>query len=156
MVQYAAWLKAVPAADSDVLVGKALDAVGLQDRAAERVRALSGGMRQRLLIATALVADPSVVILDEPTVGLDPEQRAIFRRLVRELGKSKAVLLATHLLEDVADLADRCVVIDAGRSLLTGSVGELVHEHGRGEASVGRPDGSAIETAYLACLGAAR
>ncbi|NGO70156.1 ATP-binding cassette domain-containing protein [Streptomyces boncukensis] len=95
-------------------VRRVLAAVGLRDERGKRLKALSGGMRQRVALAAALVGDPRVLILDEPTVGLDPEQRLRFRELIADLGVGRTVLLSTHQTEDVAALCRRVVVLDRG------------------------------------------
>jgi ABC-2 type transport system ATP-binding protein len=106
-------------------VRRVLDEVGLADRAKTRVRKLSGGMRQRLGLAQALLGDPALVILDEPTVGLDPEQRMLFRALISRLGERRTVLLSTHQTEDVGALCERIVVMSAGRVVFEGTPREL-------------------------------
>ena len=107
-------------------VRRVLDAVGLADVGGKRIRALSGGMRRRLALAQALVGDPALVVLDEPTAGLDPEQRMRFRDLVSRLGEGRTVVLSTHQTEDVAALCEQVVVVDRGRTLFSGAVSELV------------------------------
>lgn len=102
-------------------VRRVLTEVGLQDRARTKVRKLSGGMRQRLALAQALLGEPGLVILDEPTVGLDPEQRMVFRALISRLGRTRVVLLSTHQTEDVSALCERVVVLRAGRSVFDGT-----------------------------------
>ena len=82
-------------------------------------------MRQRLALAQALLGEPDLLILDEPTVGLDPEQRMIFRALVSRLGESRTVVLSTHQTEDVAALCGRVVVMRDGRAVFDGTPGEL-------------------------------
>ncbi|WP_052852787.1 ABC transporter ATP-binding protein [Streptomyces avicenniae] len=101
-------------------VRRVLETVGLGEVRGRRIRALSGGMRQRVALAAALVGDPAFLVLDEPTVGLDPEKRMRFRELTAEAGESRTVLLSTHQTEDVAMLCHRVVVIDAGRVLFDG------------------------------------
>ena len=107
-------------------VRRVLGLVGLGDQAATKVRALSGGMRRRLGLAQALLGDPDLLILDEPTVGLDPQQRIRFRDLVAEAGRGRTVLLSTHQTEDVAAVCSDVVVVDRGRTVFAGSVDELV------------------------------
>ncbi|MBA2446155.1 MAG: ABC transporter ATP-binding protein [Nocardioidaceae bacterium] len=107
-------------------VRRVLDLVGLSDVAGKKVRALSGGMRQRLGLAQALLGRPELLILDEPTVGLDPEQRMRFRDLVSEAGHGRTVILSTHQTEDVAAVCSQVVVVHHGRALFTGGVAELV------------------------------
>lgn len=107
-------------------VRRVLELVGLQDVAGKKVRALSGGMRRRLGLAQALLGQPELLVLDEPTAGLDPEQRLRFRDLMSQAGEQRAVLLSTHQTEDVAALCSCVVVVDRGRTLFTGTVPELV------------------------------
>jgi ABC-2 type transport system ATP-binding protein len=106
-------------------VRRVLDLVGLSDVATKKVRALSGGMRQRLGLAQALLGRPEVLVLDEPTVGLDPEQRMRFRDLVSETGRGRTVILSTHQTEDVAAVCSEVVVVKEGRALFTGTPDEL-------------------------------
>ena len=101
-------------------VRRVLDAVGLDDRRRARIRTLSGGMRQRVALAAALVGDPELLILDEPTVGLDPQQRMRFRELFAELGEGRVVLLSTHQTEDVMSLCRDVIVIDHGHVRFSG------------------------------------
>ena len=97
-------------------VAAALTLVGLADRAKEKPSAFSGGMKRRLNIAAALVHDPDVLILDEPTVGVDPQSRnAIFDNLEALRGRGKAILYTTHYMEEAERLCDRIVIIDHGR-----------------------------------------
>ncbi len=107
-------------------VHRVLQLVGLGDRATMKLRALSGGQRRRAALAQAFLGQPAVLILDEPTTGLDPEQRASMRSVLSGIGQQATVLLATHQTEDVAALCDRVVVISAGRVRFDGPVVELV------------------------------
>ncbi|MGW8985954.1 ABC transporter ATP-binding protein [Streptomyces parvus] len=95
-------------------VRRVLDAVGLSEHRGKRIRMLSGGMKQRVALAAALVGEPELLVLDEPTVGLDPEQRLRFRELIADIGEGRTVLLSTHQTEDVAALCRRVVVLDHG------------------------------------------
>ncbi len=106
-------------------VRRVLDLVGLGDVATTKVRALSGGMRQRLGLAQALLGHPELLVLDEPTVGLDPEQRMRFRDLVSDAGRGRTVILSTHQTEDVAAVCSEVVVVTGGRSVFTGTPTEL-------------------------------
>lgn len=106
-------------------VRQALASVGLEDIAKRKIRTLSGGMARRVGIAQALVADPGLLLLDEPTAGLDPEQRARFRELVANVGDHRQVLLSTHLVEDVAAICTTVVVLWEGRVLFCGAPAEL-------------------------------
>jgi ABC-2 type transport system ATP-binding protein len=106
-------------------VRRVLDVVGLGDRAHQRLRALSGGMRRRVGLAQALLGRPDLLVLDEPTVGLDPEQRLRFREVLAGLSPSTCVLLSTHLTEDVSALCPRVVVLDRGSVLFEGATAGL-------------------------------
>jgi ABC-2 type transport system ATP-binding protein len=106
-------------------VRRVLDAVGLGDQAHQRIRALSGGMRRRVGLAQALLGRPRLLVLDEPTAGLDPEQRLRFREVLAGLPASTCVVLSTHLTEDVAALCPRVVVLDSGRVLFEGETAGL-------------------------------
>jgi ABC-2 type transport system ATP-binding protein len=106
-------------------VARVLDAVGLGDRAHQRIRSLSGGMRRRVGLAQALLGRPRLLVLDEPTVGLDPEQRLRFREILGGLPPETTVLLSTHLTEDVTALCPRVVVLDRGGVRFDGPTADL-------------------------------
>jgi ABC-type multidrug transport system ATPase subunit len=97
------------------LAGELLDRVNLTFAAKRKVKTYSGGMRQRLGLAQAIAGDPRLIIVDEPTAGLDPEERLRFYRLLAELAENRIVLLSTHIVEDVAVLCSRFAVIREGR-----------------------------------------
>jgi ABC-2 type transport system ATP-binding protein len=107
-------------------VRRVLEAVGLADRATVRIKRLSGGQRRRVGLAQALLGDPRLVVLDEPTTGLDPAQRADLRRTLSTLGHRSTVLLSTHQTEDVAALCERVVVLAGGTVRFDGAVTDLV------------------------------
>ncbi|MGR4850332.1 ABC transporter ATP-binding protein [Streptomyces sp. LARHCF252] len=106
-------------------VRRVLEAVGLADVRGKRIRKLSGGMRQRVALGAALVGDPGFLVLDEPTVGLDPEQRMRFREFIAGAGEGRTVLLSTHQTEDVAMLCHRVLVMAGGRVRFEGTPAEL-------------------------------
>jgi len=104
---------------------RVLELVALGDVSQRKVKALSGGMRRRLALAQALLGDPRVLVLDEPTAGLDPEQRLRFRELVSDLAHDRVVLLSTHQTEDVAALCRSVLVLNNGSTLFEGTPREL-------------------------------
>ncbi len=125
-------------------VRRVLALVGLESVATTKVSKLSGGMRRRLGLAQALLGAPELLLLDEPTTGLDPEQRAAFRALMLEVGRNATLVVSTHQTEDVAAVCDRVMVLDGGRSVFDGPVPEFV-VHARGRVWVDdSPDGTAL------------
>ncbi len=107
-------------------VRRVLTLVGLESRSGTKIKALSGGMRRRVALAQALLGDPDLLVLDEPTAGLDPEQRLRFREIVSERAEDRTVVLSTHQTEDVAALCPRVVVMLDGRALFDGTPAELI------------------------------
>jgi ABC-type multidrug transport system ATPase subunit len=122
---YMAWLRGFPRRARPGLVEEALSATDLSDRAREKVGALSGGMHRRLLLAQALLGDPELLLLDEPTAGLDPEQRIRVRRLVDGAALARTTVVSSHLMSDLVGLADRILMLDEGRVVFDGTVDEL-------------------------------
>jgi ABC-2 type transport system ATP-binding protein len=114
-------------ARSDV-VEALLRRTNLWDVRHKRVGTFSGGMRQRLGVAIALLGDPKLIIVDEPTAGLDPEERVRFLNLLGEIGESSAVILSTHIVEDVEELCSSLAIIDRGEILLTATPSEAIRE----------------------------
>jgi lipooligosaccharide transport system ATP-binding protein len=107
-----------------------LDFVQLTEKAESKVEQLSGGMKRRLLIARALINDPEIVVLDEPTTGLDPQARhLVWDRLRALTAEGKTLLLTTHYMEEAARLCDRLVIMEGGLIIAEGAPGELVEEH---------------------------
>ena len=107
-----------------------LDFGGLAGRASSRIQTLAGGMRRRLMLARALVNDPEVVFMDEPTTGLDPQARhVIWDRLKQLLGRGKTIVLTTHFMEEAERLCDRIAIMDRGRFIAEGSPRELILRH---------------------------
>jgi ABC-2 type transport system ATP-binding protein len=109
----------------------ALDFVGLADRADDRVMTYSGGMKRRLNLAAGLVHDPELILLDEPTVGVDPHSRnQIFDNILALKRLGRTLIYTTHYMEEAERLCDRVAVIDRGKLLALGTVGELLTAHG--------------------------
>jgi len=110
-------------------IAEALDLVGLSDRAKDKVGTFSGGMKRRLNLAAALLHDPQILLLDEPTVGVDPQSRnAIFDNLETLKKRGKTLVYTTHYMEEAERLCDRIAVIDSGRVIATGTKDELVRD----------------------------
>ena len=117
---YMAALKGIPRNEAEIRSEELLETVGLADVSQKRVRTYSGGMKQRLGIAQALLNRPQVLILDEPTAGLDPMERVRFRELIGEIGKRSIVLLSTHIVSDVEHIADHILMMKNGQLLWQG------------------------------------
>ena len=146
-VEYMAWLKEMPKTAIPDAVQRAIERVDLTAKAGTRMKTLSGGMLRRAGIAQAIVNDPAVLLLDEPTVGLDPEQRLDFRGLLRDLGVDGCVLVSTHLVEDVAAACTDVVIINEGRLVHQGTADDLAAQGGEGDAG-----DSPTERGYSALL----
>ncbi|GAA1288295.1 ABC transporter ATP-binding protein [Planotetraspora silvatica] len=141
-VDYIAILKEIVDGRHDE-VRRVLHAVGLDDHRGKKIKALSGGMRQRVGLAATLLDDPALVILDEPTVGLDPEQRLRFRELIAHIGEGRTVLLSTHQTEDVSTVCQRVIVMNQGRIRFEGEPSALAAvAMGRVWTSRARADGA--------------
>jgi ABC-2 type transport system ATP-binding protein len=106
-------------------VKRVMQSVGLRDVEDRKIKALSGGMRRRVALAQALLGTPELLILDEPTAGLDPEQRLRFRETMSHLGEDRSILLSTHQTEDVAALCPHVIVMNHGTALFSGTPREL-------------------------------
>jgi ABC-2 type transport system ATP-binding protein len=150
-VEYFAWLKEMPSSAVPLAVDRAIERVGLTDRADDKLKKLSGGMLRRVGIAQAIVNDPDVLLLDEPTAGLDPEQRVNFRELLRAIGVDACVLVSTHLVEDVTAACTHVTLIDEGQAVFRGTPDDLIAA-GEGTSGGDTP----IERGYTAALRAVR
>lgn len=113
-------------------VEKAIETCFLQSVATQSIDTLSKGYRHRTCLAQALLHDPDVLILDEPTDGLDPNQKHEVRQLIRRLGKDKAILFSTHILEEVEAACTRAVIVDRGKIVVDGTPTELIEKSGTG------------------------
>jgi len=150
-VEYFALLKEMPPARIPAAVAAAVEKVELGGKTKAKLRTLSGGMLRRAGIAQAIVNEPELLLLDEPTAGLDPEQRVAFRALLRDLGRSATVIVSTHLVEDVGAACAQVALMDQGRIVFLGTPDDLSARgtgHGIGDAP--------LERGYSAVLAAAR
>ena len=124
-LDFVAEAKDVPRAERKREVNRVMEACGLEKVADRIIGHLSKGYRQRVGIAQALIHKPQVLILDEPTIGLDPEQVVEIRKLIRGLGVERTVILSTHILSEVSSVCDRVIIINQGRILASESLAEL-------------------------------
>ena len=151
-VEYFALLKEVPPARVHQAVAAAVEQVGLGEKAKAKLRTLSGGMLRRVAIAQAIVNEPELLLLDEPTAGLDPEQRVAFRVLLREFGQRATVIVSTHLVEDVGAACTQVALMDQGKIVFQGTPDELT---ARGVGTTAAGD-APLERGYSAVLAQAR
>ncbi|AYY13760.1 ATP-binding cassette domain-containing protein [Actinobacteria bacterium YIM 96077] len=154
-IGYAAWLSGVTGGEFATRMSAVLEELELQDLRRRRVRTLSGGQRQRVALATGIVHDPHVLLLDEPTAGLDPGQRLKVRHTIQQIGSTRAVLMSTHMAEDVQYVADTVGVLVEGTIRYDGPLDGLVSGAHSSPRSPG--PGSDFEKAYeslIASLGA--
>ena len=123
---YIAELKEIPRREIRAEVDRVLDMTGMSEVRHHRIRSFSGGMKQRVLLAQALLGDPKVLILDEPTAGLDPKERARLRDHIYHLAQDRIVLLATHIVSDIEAIADSVLLLKDGKLLRSGTPEELI------------------------------
>jgi ABC-2 type transport system ATP-binding protein len=150
-VEYFALLKEMPRAQIPPAVAAAVEMVELGAKSKAKLRTLSGGELRRAGIAQAIVNKPELLLLDEPTAGLDPEQRVTFRALLRDLGRRSTVIVSTHLVEDVGAACAQVALMDQGRIVFHGTPADLSARgdgHGIGD--------SPLERGYSAVLSVAR
>ena len=118
---YMAALKGLPKHSAKRRANELLELVGLQEMGRKKIKTFSGGMKQRLGIAQALLNNPKMLILDEPTAGLDPKERVRFRNLIGQLGKDSIVLLSTHIVSDIEHIADEVLMMKDGNLIYHGT-----------------------------------
>ena len=140
-LRYMAQIKEIKQADEQI--EQLLDVVNLGEDAHKKVGGFSGGMRQRVLLAQALLGDPKILILDEPTAGLDPRERLRLRHYISDLAQDRIVFLTTHIVSDIESIADDVLLMKQG---------ELVR-HGAPEVLIASCGGKDLEDVYMAYLG---
>ena len=142
-LRYMAQIKEIPKKRADEQIEQLLDVVNLREDAHKKVGGFSGGMRQRVLLAQALLGDPKILILDEPTAGLDPRERLRLRQYIADLAQNRIVFLTTHIVSDIESIAGDVLLMKQG---------ELV-KHGAPEALIASCGGKDLEDVYMAYLG---
>ena len=127
-LNYMAALKALPEEYAHDRIDELLETVGLSHEKKNKLKTFSGGMLSRVGIAQALLNDPEILVLDEPTSGLDPGERVRFRNIISSLGKNRLVLLSTHIVSDVAYIADQIIIMKGGQVIHTGNEAQILQD----------------------------
>lgn len=139
----------------DRTAGFALEACDLASVSRRLIGQLSKGFRQRTGLAASLMGNPSLLVLDEPTVGLDPRQLRDFRRLIRQLAETRTVLLSSHIMQEIEAVADHIVILNGGRKLAEGSIDDLRHGvHGRSCIRIAAPADAVSKSRLVAAVAA--
>lgn len=146
LLTYAAWWHRVPKAQRSPRVREAARALDVEDVLHERVGALSGGYFRRVMVAQSMVHEPELLVLDEPSVGLDPRQRVRLREQIGEISRNRLVVLATHLVEDVEEIATHVTILSAGEVVVDTAMEDVLPSD-----AAGRRGG--LERLYLATVG---
>lgn len=125
-LKYMAEIKGIKKKETQKQIGELLEVVNLCNVADKKIGGFSGGMRQRVMLAQALLGKPEILIMDEPTVGLDPKERIAFRNYVSKLSRDRIVLIATHIVSDIEYIADHVLLMNSGEIVKTGTPSELI------------------------------
>ncbi len=142
-LRYMAEIKDIPSKQAKRQIDELLKIVNLSDVANKKLGGFSGGMRQRALLAQALLGDPEILILDEPTAGLDPEERRRIRDYIARLSEKRIVFITTHIVSDIESIADDVLLMKNGKLV----------RHGRPEELIASVNGQNLEDVYMAYLG---
>lgn len=139
-LNYIAALKAVPKKEIKNEILCAANQTNLTSRLPDRLSSYSGGMKQRILLAAAIIGNPQLLILDEPTAGLDPKERYRTRNLIQEISKNKIIIFATHVVSDIETIADEVILMKKGKILQKDKIKPLCEKYG---------DGNGLEGVYM-------
>lgn len=143
-LRYIASIKEIPRKEANEQIKQLLEVVNLKDVAHKRIGGFSGGMRQRVLLAQALLGKPLILILDEPTAGLDPKERLRIRNYISDLAENRIVFLTTHIVSDIESIAGEVLLMQGGKLITHGAPADLIAE----------VNGKNLEDVYMTYLGA--
>ncbi len=142
-LRYIASIKEIPRREANEQIGQLLEVVNLKDAAHKKLGGFSGGMKQRVLLAQALLGSPMILILDEPTAGLDPKERLRLRNYINDLSENRIVFLTTHIVSDIESIAEDVLLMKDGKLVTHGAPADLV----------AKVSGNNLEDVYMAYLG---
>lgn len=125
MLYYFCELKKIPKGEREEAIHQALTSVNLMDNTQTRISKLSGGMQRRVGIAQAILGNPPIIIFDEPTVGLDPEERKRFKELILKCKENSIILFSTHIVSDIEDVCDKIIIMNKGKIIRQGTLEEI-------------------------------